>query len=222
MRFNGPSPEYIDFDGYAGEVEGLGPGQRVAIWVRGCTRQCPGCIAPELWKPGEEPALIDDVVNMLEGPLSTARGLTVTGGEPFEQAEAVASLVTRLRERIPVEVLVYTGYRIEELRVGPPAWRDLLSIIDILVDGPYLEGEPNTLIWRGSDNQRVHLLTPGSRRYAGVEDAKMPHARHVSLQMLSPTKYRLIGIPGRGDLERLRRLLLERGLEMVQDERPRR
>ncbi len=229
MKSNGPSadfrearsspselvaPNTLDFDGYAEGVLGLGPGNRVALWVRGCDRHCPGCIAPELWKGGDKTP-VEEVASLLVGPLTRADGLTISGGEPFLQAEALTALIGLVRRQVETEVLVYTGYTVEELRAGPPAWRKLLSNIDILIDGPYIEEEANTLRWRGSDNQRVHLLTPKALRHNGVQDLKWPEHRSLSVQMLSPTRFRLIGIPERGDLQNLRRLLRERGLEVI-------
>lgn len=206
--------DVLDFDGYAEGVLGLGPGTRVALWVRGCDRHCPGCIAPELWKSGNATP-VEEVASLLAEPLSRADGLTISGGEPFLQAEALLTLIGLVRRRVETEVLVYTGYTIEELRAGHPAWNNLLSDIDILIDGPYIEEEANTLVWRGSDNQRVHLLTPKAMRHNGTEDLRWPEHRPVSVQMLSPTKFRLIGIPGRGDLQNLGRLLSLRGLEVI-------
>jgi anaerobic ribonucleoside-triphosphate reductase activating protein len=204
----------LDFDGYAEGILGLGPGARVIMWLRGCNRRCPECIAPELWKGGD-PTPIDEIASLLLEPLSRADGLTISGGEPFLQAGAVVALIDRLRRSIKTEVLVYTGYTMEELQAGPSEWKDLVSVTDILIDGPYMEKQANTLQWRGSDNQRVHLLTPEARKHNGAEDLKWPKHRPLSVQMLSPTKYRLVGIPERGDLEKLRELLRERGLEVA-------
>ncbi len=214
MTSNGCSPDRLDYDGFADRVEGLGPGSRVAIWVRGCQRHCPGCIAPELWNRGQ-PTPLDEIVAELSGPLRTSDGLTITGGEPFQQARALAALVDRLRQDMPVEVLVYSGFLIDELRAGPDSWKQLLVRTDILIDGPYQENEPNTMIWRGSDNQCVHLLTPRARRLAPLAKAAMPEPRPMVVRMLSPASYRLVGIPRRGDLEAYREILRARGLEVA-------
>jgi anaerobic ribonucleoside-triphosphate reductase activating protein len=205
---NTASRDYLDFDGYADGVEGLGPGLRAVIWVRGCRRRCPGCIAPELWEPGER-TRVDEVAAEIKKPVQSSDGLTITGGEPFDQPDTLVRLIDGLREKQPLEVLVYTGYTLEELRTGSTSWGILLSRIDMLIDGPYLEEADNTLLWRGSDNQRLHMLTQRAKQYSYAVNALMPEPRPLQVRMLSPTRYRVIGIPRRGDLERYRSLTAE-------------
>jgi len=143
--------------------------------------------------------------------LREADGLTISGGEPFEQAGPLMKLLRALSAVQP-EVLVYTGYSLAELqRHGGPI-AQLLERIDILIDGPYRADLPNTLQWRGSDNQQVHLLTKRAQQYAGRENMFMPESRPLQVQMLDSTRYRIIGIPQAGDLEAYRRLMAERGL----------
>lgn len=209
--------EFLDFDGYADGALGLGPGTRVAVWVRGCRRRCPGCIAPELWAGGNRTP-VDQIVSQISGLLAKADGLTISGGEPFDQAEAVLALVRLVRQRAQTEVLIYTGYTIEEIQSGPPARKELLSNVDILIDGPYMEEEPDTLQWRGSDNQRVHLLSPQAQRHRDTKDLPWPEQRPLSIQMLSPSTFRLIGIPKRGDLPKFAKLLGDRGFEVIRDD----
>lgn len=208
------SSELLDYDGCAYPVEGLGPGRRVALWVRGCRRHCPECIAPELWAPGT-PTPVADVAAELLPLLAGADGLTISGGEPFDQASALRTLVALLRVHHDVEVLVYTGYRREELADGEAA--ALLDAIDLLIDGPYDRDVPNTLGWRGSDNQRVHLLSPRAARYAALATAPMPDQRPLQVQMLGATRYRLIGIPRRGDLAAYRDAMAARGIQVQPD-----
>jgi len=208
--------ELLDYAGCAAGVEGLGPGRRAILWVRGCPRRCPGCIAPELWEPGA-PVPTADVAVRLAPLLDGMNGLSISGGEPFDQPEALAALLRQLRAARAVEVLIYTGYLREDPRLQGGARAALLELTDILIDGPFQEGAPNTLQWRGSDNQRVHLLSPRAQRYAGQTELPMPEPRPLQLQMTGPTRYRLIGIPRRGDLDAYRALLAARGLEVRQD-----
>lgn len=209
-------PDVLDYAGYACPVEGLGPGRRLILWVRGCPRRCPGCIAPEMQEPGETTpvaAIAAEIGPRLEG----LDGLSISGGEPFEQPGALAALIDHLRREREVEVLVYTGYLLEELQARGEETAALLARLDLLIDGPYLESTPNTRQWRGSDNQRVHLLSPRAQRYAGMTDLPMPEERTLQLQMLTPTRYRVIGIPRRGDLPRYRALMALRGVEVRPD-----
>ncbi|OPZ85657.1 MAG: anaerobic ribonucleotide reductase-activating protein [bacterium ADurb.Bin429] len=200
------STSLLDYAGYACPVEGLGPGRRCIIWVRGCHRHCPGCVAPEMWETGEALS-IEPLARELLPRLAGVDGLTISGGEPFNQTAALCALIDRLREELDVEVLVYTGFLLEELRAGGGDAAALLDRLDILIDGPFMEGEPNTLQWRGSDNQRVHLLSPRARRHAGQENLPMREPRPLQVQMVTPVSFRVIGIPRRGDVAAYRQAM---------------
>ena len=211
-----PTPPHsvtLDYAGSAFPVEGLGPGRRVAMWVRGCGKRCAGCIAPELWLPGE-PTPVARVADELLPLVAQADGLTISGGEPFDQAEALCALLEALRGVYDIETLIYTGYHYDELTAREGAVARLLNIIDILIDGPFERDHPNTLQWRGSDNQCVRLLSARAQRYAEVIDQPMPAQRPLQVQMLSSSRFRLIGIPRRGDLEIYRAAMAARGVEV--------
>ena len=205
----------LDYAGCAYPVVGLGPGNRLAIWVRGCQRRCVGCIAPELWASGS-PTPVTQVADDLAPYLSQADGLTISGGEPFDQAPALVALLDVLRATVDIEVLVYTGYPYDEL-ITQDARSALLQRIDLLIDGPFRVDLPNTLQWRGSDNQQVRLLTPRAQRYAEMCALPMPEQRPLQLQMLDATHYRLIGIPRRGDLSAYREAMAAKGLPVAPD-----
>lgn len=202
----------LDVAGYAYPVEGLGPGRRLVLWVRGCHRCCPGCITPELWAPGT-PTPLNDVLAALRPYLAEAEAVSISGGEPFDQAEALAAFLDLLTAERDVEVLVYTGFTLEELRARPNA-APLLARIDLLIDGPFLTDAPNTTRWRGSDNQRVHLLSPRAARYAEEQDAPWPEPRPLQVQSLGGGAYRIIGIPRRGDLTAYHAAMAARGFEV--------
>jgi anaerobic ribonucleoside-triphosphate reductase activating protein len=141
----------------------LGPGVRYVVWVQGCPLSCPGCISPQ-WIPfsgGRQMAVDELATTVAEAGVD---GLTLSGGEPFAQAAALARLVELVRERRDMSVMCYTGYRLERIRQqhGPVA--DLLSKVDLLVDGTYVARQHADLRWRASTNQRLHQLTD---RHAG-------------------------------------------------------
>lgn len=134
-----------------------GPGQRFALWVQGCTIRCPGCCNPGLFpKTGGTIMPVDDLA--AEILASPTEGLSILGGEPFEQPEACAELA-RLVRAGGKTVMVYTGYLHEDLRLRPET-AAFLDQIDILVDGPYDRTKPEQVRrWIGSQNQRVLFLT---------------------------------------------------------------
>lgn len=205
----------LDFAGHAFPVEGLGPGTRMAMWVRGCPLACPSCLTPDLWESSDKRIPVARVAATLLPDLAKSDGLTISGGEPMEQALALVQLVRALREELPaLEVLVYSGYVLEELELRPDA-RALLEEIDLLIDGRFVQSASNELGWRGSDNQRLHLLSQRAReRHAEAPDAPMPAVRPLQMQPLGAGRFRMVGIPRRGDYERYRAVMAERGLEI--------
>ncbi len=133
----------------------LGYGKRIGIWVRGCRRNCPGCISPELQSYEGDAIEVRKVIEMLpEG--CKVDGLTISGGEPFDQAEGLAELVLWFTEHISKDVVIFTGYTEEELKNrSDRATRFLLEHISVLIDGPYIEELNDGIGLRGSSNQRV-------------------------------------------------------------------
>ena len=138
-------------------VRVLGPGKRYVLWVQGCERSCPGCIAENAHNmEAGTPIPIDALA--LEIALSDAEGLTVSGGEPFLQAEELAELIRQIRARRPMGVIVYTGNLYEDLMKAPGA-QGLLARTDLLIDGPYIQELDDGKSLRGSANQRIIPLT---------------------------------------------------------------
>jgi anaerobic ribonucleoside-triphosphate reductase activating protein len=136
-----------------------GPGVRLAVFVQGCSQACPGCHNPQAQPySGGYPTSVDELVEKVRANPLLA-GITLTGGEPFDQAEALVLLAKAVREierrGTRLSVWAYSGYLYEHL-LTKPACLELLKNIDVLVDGPYLEAQRNLdLQWRGSANQRV-------------------------------------------------------------------
>ena len=99
---------------YLPRTECLGPGVRFALWVQGCTRGCIGCIASALQDPQGGTFLSEDILASAILGTPDIDGVTVSGGEPFLQAEALGSLLHRIRsERPELGVIVYTGFTYE-------------------------------------------------------------------------------------------------------------
>lgn len=151
----------------APDVETLGPGVRFCIWVQGCKRGCRGCMSRETWDMAGG-YLMDEAelaARMLEFPFE---GITISGGEPMLQCAALSRLIRLLREKRDVGVIVYTGYRMEELRaMSDPDCDRLLSQIDLMIDGEYIEEQDDDGALRGSANQRAWHLT--GRYRAGMD-----------------------------------------------------
>jgi anaerobic ribonucleoside-triphosphate reductase activating protein len=141
-----------------------GPGRRTAVWVQGCTIRCPGCFNPHLWASGGPITDTDRFVDeTLHRALATgAQGITLLGGEPFEQAAPLARVAEHFRAA-GLSVMTFTGYTLSCLT----HWADhrvdiaaLLAATDLLADGPYLAERPERRRpWIGSTNQGLHDLT---------------------------------------------------------------
>lgn len=136
----------------------LGPGNRIGLWLCGCDRGCPGCSNPELWEKRPEYEISVENAAALIARLmpNMPDGLTVSGGEPFAQAEELAALI----ETIGIsDVIIYTGYQISELiAMKNPNVDRLLSLAAVIIDGPYLQELNDGSLIRGSSNQTFHIL----------------------------------------------------------------
>lgn len=141
-------------------VTTLGPGKRVGVWVQGCSKKCKGCISIEMQKKD----IFKDVpVNILvelikaEAKRNGCKGVTISGGDPFEQAEELSVLLEKLRTHFD-DILVYTGFTFEEINMSE-VMKKCLENIDVLIDGKYIE-EKNTSesVLRGSYNQKIIFL----------------------------------------------------------------
>lgn len=142
-----------------------GPGIRTAVFAQGCSHQCPGCHNPETHSyNGGHLVLIDDILKNIEkNPMLD--GISLSGGEPFDQASAMTQLATGVRSLANrtgrrLDIWCWTGYTAETLCQdadhGRPDWKRLLNIIDVLVDGPFIrECATMQCPWRGSANQRI-------------------------------------------------------------------
>ena len=133
-----------------------GVGFRFVCFTQGCPHHCPGCHNPDSHDPhdGTEMTTDEIIKQMLSNPLTD--GLTLSGGEPFAQAEDCLTLAQAAHAK-GLNVWSYSGWTYEHLlQSGTDAQKALLRELDVLVDGPYLQEERSlTLNWRGSRNQRV-------------------------------------------------------------------
>lgn len=144
--------------GYLHESTQNGDGLRNIVFVAGCHNNCPGCHNKELQDPNYgEPVEVSDVFNKLtEGDFDLIDGVTISGGEPFEQPEAVLELVNLLVDS-GINIWIYSGNTIDELKGrGDDHILSILEKVDVLVDGPYIANIPPDKRFVGSGNQIIH------------------------------------------------------------------
>ncbi|MGK7919575.1 MAG: 4Fe-4S single cluster domain-containing protein [Trichodesmium sp.] len=156
-------PGHLNIMGYVDESEVNGPGCRAVVWVQGCKKGCGGCFNPDSWSFDVNQLIsIEELANkILNNPRNT--GVTFSGGEPFLQSSGLAELAKILKSR-GLNVMSFTGFTLGELQSknAPFAAEELLSQLDILIDGPFVQTlaihSPNSLV--SSSNQRVRIFNP--------------------------------------------------------------
>lgn len=142
-------------------VEVLGIGKRVGIWLCGCNHKCEDCANPELWAFDKSKFMsVNDLYDAVFAIYSSSQtdGFTITGGEPFEQAEELSELVVMLT-KLSKDIIIYSGYTMAELSAKKQAAiENILSNIAVLIDGRYEKQNNNGVFMRGSSNQKIHIL----------------------------------------------------------------
>lgn len=142
------------------------------MWVQGCTLGCPGCFNPETHPaaPGrlvKVEALCGEIISLG----STIEGLTISGGEPFQQPEALASVLRKIRGETSLSILVFTGFTWPEIdRMGVVG---ILNDVDVLIAGRYQQHRRIARDLAGSSNKTFHFLTG---RYTPIDFEAVPPA----------------------------------------------
>lgn len=131
-----------------------GPGIRMVLWTQGCEHHCPGCHNPKTHdrNGGTLYDVKECIDQIMEAPLQT--GLTLSGGEPFLQAEALIPIAQAAKAR-QWNLWAYSGFTFEQL-MADSTKRPLLELLDVLVDGKFVEAlKDYRLKFKGSKNQRI-------------------------------------------------------------------
>ena len=162
------------------ETEAEGPGHRFAVWLQGCSIRCPGCCNPEMFDERRgEPMTPADLAARIP---ATVEGITLLGGEPFEQA-AEAAEFARLAKARGLTIMVFSGYTLAEIHARPDS-AALLDQVDLLVDGRYDRDKPEPKPpegrrWIGSANQTMHYLTSAY----SADDPQMRAANTIEIRI---------------------------------------
>ena len=148
-----------------------GPGRRAVVWTQGCSLRCPGCFNANTHDPGGGHTI--DTIELARNimpPGLTVDGVTISGGEPTEQPQAVLDLLRRLRPA-RLSRMMFSCHTLEQIR---DTWHGplILAELDVLVAGPFIKTAPSPLPLLGSRNQKIHFL---SGRHTPEEFAQIPH-----------------------------------------------
>lgn len=195
-------------------VKVLGYGNRVGIWLQGCSIGCKGCCSTDTWESHPDKFIeLDDLIAWINGlPVSSIDGFTISGGEPFDQSKALELLLKSIRQQYcgdaKRDIIVYSGYRFKKLQLQYP---NILDNCDVVISEPYVHNrEPSFL--RGSNNQGFHLLTDiGRNRY--VDSSFLDRQNSIQTEFDGESLW-LIGIPNHGDLKRARMTLQVKGITL--------
>jgi anaerobic ribonucleoside-triphosphate reductase activating protein len=135
-----------------------GPGNRFVLWTQGCSKGCKNCFNPETWTTDifkeYSPRQIFELIKNFE-----VDGITISGGDPLEQEEELLELLFLLREiKLPKGIILFTGFSREEIRENPIREK-CLELIDVLIDGRYIDSLKLDKSLRGSSNQEFYFFS---------------------------------------------------------------
>ena len=133
-----------------------GPGNRAVIWVQGCNKNCEGCFNQSAlaYDAGIEMSP-EQIIDEIE--IDKIDGVTISGGEPFDQSMELKKLLSILKAKC-INILIYTGYEYEYL---VSRFLYILKLCNYIIDGPYRKDRPSLCKWAGSGNQRFLQLESG-------------------------------------------------------------
>lgn len=201
-------------------VSVLGPGKRLGIWLQGCSIGCKGCVSQDTWK--RDPGRDMTVASLLNWCRKTAGnnfdGVTISGGEPFDQPAALAALLEgfahwRADSKLDFDILCYSGYPMATLQ---KKHGKILQKLDALIPEPYVDAKPLTHIWRGSANQTLQTLSErGAAKYAQYLNMAADPGNKRIQAMLDGKQVWYVGIPARGDMAALEQTCKDRGVELT-------
>lgn len=199
----------------------LGPGRRIGLWLQGCTIRCKGCVSQDTWPA--DPARAIPVKTLVDWCKRVAKsgfdGVTISGGEPFDQPKPLAALLQQLdawraSARLDFDILCYSGYPLKMLE---KKHAKLLAQLDAVIPEPYADGRPLGALWRGSDNQTlVPLSARGHTRYETAIAAPQADSEKRMQVAVEDGRLWMIGIPHRGDMAALEDLCRQRGVQLGQ------
>ena len=193
----------------AAPITNLGYGRRAALWVAGCSIGCPNCCSQDTWAAQGRAMLVSEAASLIEALASRhvdLSGLTVSGGEPTESAQAVRLLLERIRIAHPDwDVLLYSGLPWRRLKARHA---ELLALCDAVVPELFLYRKPSDHALLGSENQSVRCLTRlGDLRYTQIGPKMLPLEATVTGNDIL-----FSGVPKGDSLDRFSAALERRGI----------
>jgi anaerobic ribonucleoside-triphosphate reductase activating protein len=192
-------------------VYNLGKGKRIGIWAQGCSLGCKGCISQTLQtKEGGQLIDIEALVTEITKVKDQFDGITITGGEPFQQYKELIAFCAWLKQNAKLEIYVFSGYYLDELHDLYPD-KLFLKYIDFLMDGRYVKEEHHNENTRGSGNQTLY-------QFINNEVIKIKNgflSNEFGLNVDKDNQVYLSGIPKQDDLNQLNKFLTQTGIDIT-------
>lgn len=198
----------------------LGPGRRLGLWLQGCTIHCAGCVSQDTWPVDATKTIaVHDLLGWCRRVAgNTLDGVTISGGEPFEQPAGLLALLAGLHAwrrtaGLDFDILCYSGYPMRKLE---RKHAKILALLDAVIPEPYVDHLPQENVWRGSRNQPlVPLSDRGRARYRNTIDGAADAGGKRMQATVEGGRIWMIGIPGRGDMAAVEALCASRGLALT-------
>ena len=192
-------------------VYNLGAGKRIGIWVQGCSLACKDCVSKTLQtiEGGKEiniAQLVDEIVKVKEH----FNGITITGGEPFQQYQQLIAFCAYLKQKTGMEIYVFSGYYLEEIIDKFPD-RLFFKYIDYLMDGRYEKDKHDNQNVRGSSNQNLYKFENNQ----AILQKDFFKSEIFSVNVDNDKQVYLSGIPKTNELNQLSVYLNKTGINLT-------
>lgn len=169
----------------------LGPKNRAVIWFQGCEKSCKGCVNIPGQKIGAGEFYSNNKLLEILKDIDDIVGVTISGGEPFLQADELIELVFMIKKHTKLDIMLYSGYKFEELESKYGI--DFFRKIDIFVDGEYIEEHNDNSMYRGSNNQNIYCFTEKYKPF--LSKILQIKKRDVEFEIDGENEIFFIGVP---------------------------
>jgi len=191
-------------------IYNLGPGKRIGIWVQGCSIRCKGCISPSLWTKSNGKWIdIERLVNQIVKIKDCYEGITISGGEPFDQYESLIAFSAYMKKKTDLTIYAFSGYTLREISDKHPE-QLFMHYLDYLLDGRYLQQIHDNHNTRGSSNQALYRFQHG--RPIQLESYFL--SKRWSINLSLENQIFMSGIPKQNELNVLRNKLGDTGIHI--------
>ncbi|MBN2693335.1 radical SAM protein [bacterium] len=167
-----------------------GPGKRLVVWFQGCSIRCKGCWNYEMWSfESKNPLSVNELLNKIQEKKDEIEGITILGGEPFDQSTLLLDFLERFKYEFPkLSIILYTGYKKSQFKEID---LKIIKLSDILIANPYEEDKRDiTLNLRGSSNQSLEFISD----FYNIEDF-LDGETKVEIKILPSGEMVILGYP---------------------------